>query len=119
MVAQIADQMHGPDTMIEAWDSARMGAPVPARGTLESQLERLKRRLLKPILARTNDPVLAHHLASAANEAAALAWYTGFPILFLPGLMEEKLAHALRYCSRQQQIWAGRPTGAAPVRVAA
>ena len=40
----------------------------------------------------------------AANEAAALAWDTRFPLLVFPGLFEEKAANAVRQVQRQLNI---------------
>ena len=82
-------------------------APVPAvpfRGTQESELERLKDRLLREWLQTTADEQLYAPLRRAANEAAALAWFTPFPLLFFPGLLEEKARAALRQGARQRYI---------------
>jgi len=78
---------------------------TPSRGQLESQLETLKQRLLQPILGKISEPGLANALTLAANEAAALAWYTGFPMLVFPTLFEEKITTAWKHWLRQQQIW--------------
>jgi hypothetical protein len=77
---------------------------VPARGPLETQLEALKEQLLKPALATVTDLALVKELKWAATEAAALAWYTGFPTLVLPALLEEKLLLASKRWERQQEI---------------
>ena len=65
---------------------------VPMRGQLEAQLEQLKQRLLKPMLESLGNTELISELSWAANEAAALAWFTICPILVLPTLLEEKSA---------------------------
>lgn len=62
---------------------------VPFRGTSESELEQLKDRLLRQALQRA-DPELNAPLQRAANEAASLAWFTPFPLLVFPILLEEK-----------------------------
>jgi hypothetical protein len=82
-------------------------APVPAvpfRGTQETDLDRLKARLLREWLQQTPDPQLYAPLRRAANEAAALAWFTPFPLLLFPGLFEEKARGALRQGARQRCI---------------
>ena len=40
----------------------------------------------------------------AANEAAALAWLTPFPLLVLPALLDEKAEAARRQAERQQTV---------------
>lgn len=77
---------------------------VPFRGTQETELDRLKARLLRDLLAQTADGQLYALLRRAANEAAALAWFTPFPLLFFPGLLEEKAHAALRQGARQRYI---------------
>ena len=82
-------------------------APVPAvpfRGTQETELDRLKARLLHEWLQQTADEQLYAPLRRAANEAAALAWFTPFPLLFFPGLLEEKARAALRQGARQRYV---------------
>lgn len=78
--------------------------PVPAapfRGTHETDLERLKDRLLRELLAGAPTPDLYAPLRRASNEAAALAWGTSFPLLVLPELLREK-ADAARHYTRKQ-----------------
>jgi hypothetical protein len=79
-------------------------APVPFRGALETELEQLKARLLGPLLNESTDPALGEPLRRAANEAASLAWFTPFPLLFLPALLEEKVHAAQRQEARQRRI---------------
>jgi hypothetical protein len=79
-------------------------APVPYRGPVESELEQLKERLLEPLLTATADQAQSVPLRLAANEAAGLAWFTPFPLLFFPALLEEKIYAAQRQEARQQQI---------------
>jgi hypothetical protein len=82
-------------------------APVPAvpfRGTQETELDRLKARLLLELLQQTPDARLYAPLRRAANEAAGLAWFTPFPLLFFPVLFEEKALEALRQGARQRCI---------------
>jgi hypothetical protein len=77
---------------------------VPFRGSQEADLELLKNRLLNQLLQEIADPSLVSTLYRAATEAAGLAWFTPFPLLFFPALLEEK-ARALRCRQlRQRQI---------------
>jgi hypothetical protein len=81
--------------------------PVPAapfRGTQETEIERLKRRLLRETLETATKTELYAPLRHAANEAAALAWTTPFPLLVLPVLFEEKVQEARRYIEHQQAV---------------
>jgi hypothetical protein len=79
-------------------------APVPIRGAAENELEELKTRLLRPLLATTSEPEMNTALRRAANEAASVAWFTPFPLLVFPTLLEEKAARARRQQERQRQI---------------
>lgn len=79
-------------------------APVPLRGEAEDELERLKARLLRPLLAPAEQPELNAALRRAASEAASVAWFTPFPLLFFPALLEEKAAAARHRLERQRQI---------------
>ena len=77
---------------------------VPFRGTIETDLERLKARLLTNLLNEADEPKLIVPLRWAANEAAVEAWLTPFPLLFFPALLEEKAEIALRQAERQELI---------------
>jgi hypothetical protein len=92
----------GPETHFEIGPLAP--APVPRRGAAEDELEQLKARLLRPLLVRVEDPGLNMALRRAANEAASVAWFTPFPLLFFPTLLEEKAAKARRQQERQREI---------------
>ncbi|HWD17803.1 MAG TPA: hypothetical protein VHB20_00875 [Verrucomicrobiae bacterium] len=76
---------------------------APFRGTQETELDRLKTRLLRELLADT-EPGLNAPLRRAANEAASLAWVTPFPLLFFPTLLEEKARTAQQQQARQRRI---------------
>jgi hypothetical protein len=93
----------GPETRFEL----RPAPPAPFRATRETEFERLKTRLLAEqldgALPQFNAP-----LRRAANEAAALAWVTFYPLLVFPVLFEEKTTAALRQAQRQARIYAGR-----------
>jgi hypothetical protein len=90
----------GPETRFELGPIP----PVPFRGTMENELDALKARLLKEELARAGDPALNPLLRRAANDAASLAWFTPFPLLVFPILLEEKAEAARRQEARQRQI---------------
>jgi hypothetical protein len=81
------------------------GPPAPFRATQESELERLKRQLLTLQLAELPKPELNAPLRRAANEAAALAWVTLYPLLVFPALFEEKAVEAVRQTARQARIY--------------
>ena len=88
----------------EDWEPTPLPA-APCRGAMEEQLDSLKEQLLAPLLASVKNAALAEELRWVANEAAALAWLTTFPILVLPTLMEEKILAALQQWERQQRVW--------------
>jgi hypothetical protein len=90
----------GPETRFEL----RPAPPAPFRATRETDFERLKTRLLTEQLAGAM-PELNVPLRRAANEAAALAWVTFYPLLVFPVLFEEKTAIALRQAQRQARIY--------------
>jgi hypothetical protein len=90
----------GPETRFEIGPIP----PVPFRGALENELDHLKARLLKEELARAAEPELNPLLRRAANDAASLAWFTPFPLLVFPLLLEEKTQAAKRQQARQRQI---------------
>ena len=70
-----------------------------------STFHQLKARLLEPVLEKVaEDPVAQRQLRLAANEAAAVAWTTGFPLLVLPVLLEEKAAEVEEHAARQEQV---------------
>ncbi len=91
----------GPETRFEL----RPAPPAPFRATRETEFERLKTRLLTEQLAGAK-PELNALLRRVANEAAALAWVTFYPLLVFPVLFEEKTAVAVRQAKRQARIYA-------------
>jgi hypothetical protein len=90
----------GPETRFEV----RPVPPAPFRATQETEFERLKGRLLARQLAVVPAAELNPPLRRAANEAAALAWATLYPLLVFPVLFEEKTETALRQAERQVRI---------------
>lgn len=91
-----------PETRFEL----RPRPPAPFRALLETEFERLKNKLLARQLAEAATPELNAPLRRAANEAAALAWDTLFPMLTFPILFEEKIEAAQRQARRQARIYA-------------
>jgi hypothetical protein len=79
---------------------------APFRANLETEFERLKHRLLAEQLEVAEQPALNAPLRRAANEAAALAWMTFYPLLVFPVLFEEKIEAAIRQAGRQARIYA-------------
>ncbi len=81
--------------------------PVPAipyRALQENRFEQLKSGLLAERLAETWEPQLNSQIRRAANEAAALAWVTPYPLLVYPVLFQEKSDAALRFSERQDEV---------------
>jgi len=79
---------------------------APFRANLETEFERLKNRLLAETLDEAERPELNTPLRRAANEAAALAWVTFYPLLVFPTLFEEKTRVAVRQADRQSRVYA-------------
>ena len=90
----------------EARFDVRPNPPAPFRVLQENELERLKNQLLSEQLAHATQVELYAPLRRAANEAAALAWVTLFPLLLFPVLFEEKTRAAERQLERQARILA-------------
>lgn len=81
--------------------------PVPAapfRAWQQNEFEMLKDLLLTEQLSEVWDADLNSVVRRAANEASALAWTTGFPLLVFPALFEEKTVAALAQAERQAQV---------------
>jgi len=78
--------------------------PVPFRATEEPDVEQLKRQLLTQWFncAKTIEELAM--IRRAANEAAAVAWLSPYPLLVLPVLLEEKAQKAMAQAERQRQI---------------
>ena len=68
---------------------------TPFRAEQTTELEKLKNRLLKQLLDEAPDADQNVLLRRAANDAAALVWVTGCPLLLFPALLEEKVRAAL------------------------
>jgi len=81
-------------------------AAAPFRTEEEHPLEAMKRRLLAERLDEVWDPEFNSLVRRAANEAAAVAWATPFPLLVFPILFEEKIAGGAARAARQTTILA-------------
>jgi hypothetical protein len=90
----------GPETRFEV----KPVPPAPFRALQETELERRKNRLLVRFLNELDEPEVNAYVRRAANEAAALAWVTLYPLLAFPALFEEKVANALLYAKRQTSV---------------
>jgi hypothetical protein len=90
----------GPETRFEL----RPAPPAPFRALQENHFEELKANLIREQLRRLWRPDLSALVRRAANEAAALAWITPYPLLMFPVLFDEKADAALTAATRQQDI---------------
>jgi hypothetical protein len=91
----------GPETRFEL----RATPPATFRATQETQFDLLKNKLLAEQLVQAT-PELNVPLRRAANDAAALAWATVYPLLVFPVLFEEKIEAAVLRLRRQARIYA-------------
>ena len=90
----------GPETRFEINPTP----PAPFRALQESEFENLKLNLLSERLETLWKPELTAQVRRAANEAAALAWVTPYPLLVFPVLFAEKADSALTGVARRQGI---------------
>src|SRR5690349_15236735 len=90
----------GPETRFEVTPAP----PAPFRAVQENYFEQLKTALVRKHLEGLWNADLSVHVRRAANEAAALAWVTPYPLLVFPALFEEKSEAALARFARQAQI---------------
>lgn len=88
----------GPETRFEVVPAP----PAPFRALQENLFERLKSRLLSERLESAWVPELSSQVRRAANEAAALAWVTPYPLLVFPALFEEKVDLARQLAETQE-----------------
>src|ERR1700722_8077590 len=87
-----------PETRFEV----RPAPAAPFRATQATELDALKNRLL---LERVDDvPDLNVRVRRAANEAAAVAWTTQYPLLLFPALFDEKARTARLEFQRQTSV---------------
>jgi len=76
--------------------------PAPFRIAQKSRFEALMAQLLTERLGQVWKPASHAPVRGAANEAAALAWSTPYPLLVFPVLFAEKAETALQVAERQQ-----------------
>jgi hypothetical protein len=68
----------------------------------------LKQRLLLECLNQTPESETHALIMRQANEAALLAWLSGYPLLAFPCLFEERAAAATERARRQARVyWCG------------
>lgn len=81
-------------------------APVVrgARPEMETELEQLKSRLVRRLIVETTRPSTRVRIRQAVNDATALAWSTGSPLLLLPVLAEELAANARQQAAKQECV---------------
>ena len=89
----------GPEVRFEVKPAA-----APFRALLENEFERLRDQMLGERLETVWEPELNHQVRRAANEAAALAWVTPYPLLVFPVLFDEKAEAAMLQAERQEQV---------------
>jgi len=77
---------------------------LPFRAAENTELEKLKDRLLRQLLEQAASPAENTALRRAANDAVALAWVSQYPLLVFPALLEEKAQTALVQCQRQAGV---------------
>jgi hypothetical protein len=70
----------------------------------ENEFERLKVSLLSERLEALWKPELSAQVRRAANEAAALAWVTPYPLLVFPVLFAEKADALVTGAGAQNQM---------------
>jgi hypothetical protein len=90
----------GPEVRFEV----AAGPPAPFRARQDAELERLKNQLLQERREEAWDSRLRAALRRAANDAAALAWVTPYPLLVFPVLFDEKAEAALNQSRRQSHM---------------
>ncbi len=72
--------------------------------SVETELERLKSRLLRRMLSAVASPALIPSIRRAANEAAALAWLEPYPLLAFPALFQEIALTSQRRFHKQMVV---------------
>jgi len=90
----------GPETRFEISPTP----PAPFRAFQENEFERLKVNLLSERLGTLWKPELSAQVRRAANDAAALAWVTPYPLLVFPELFAEKADAAVKTVGRSAPV---------------
>ncbi len=104
----------GPETRFEINPTP----PAPFRAVQENRFELLKLTLVEDRLKTLREPELSAQVRRAANEAAAVAWVTPYPLLVFPLLFDEKAdvvqtLHTETLRTRQPAIYAYEATATA------
>ena len=68
------------------------------------RFQELQNRLLEETLGQTPNPILRENMHGVANEAAALAWTTQFPLLIMPVLFHEKARSVRLQLEKQHRV---------------
>lgn len=76
----------------------------PTRQAVEARFAKLQSSLLDDLASGDEADVAREALQLAANQAAGLAWTTGYPLLVFPGLFAELAAKVECRAKRQKQI---------------
>jgi len=82
-----------------------IAATTPFRALQQDRFELLRDELESRRLEELYEASQAGLVRRAANEAAAVAWTTPYPLLVFPALFEEKWELALMQQERQDQVW--------------
>ena len=69
---------------------------------IAAQIEEVRQRFIVDLRKTLDVPDRIFQLV--LNEAVALAWQTGYPQLFFPGLATEKVQAAVEWSARQRQL---------------
>jgi hypothetical protein len=77
---------------------------------MHSELQQLKRHLLRQALEETPDARLFKPLCAAANDAADRSWGTPRPLLVLPCLFEELVQKVRRDFQAQKNRDGSKPS---------
>lgn len=105
MITMTRKELPPPPLAVPHWGFEPLPAPRPDfPWTVETELERLKNRLLRAALAAVNTPGMVPGLRRAANEAAALAWLEPYPLLTFPCLFQELALAAQRRAHKQMFV---------------
>lgn len=75
-----------------------------ARLRMRDRFEELQGRLVEQYLHQPDNSLVRAKLELIANDAAALAWTTPYPLLLMPVLFQEKAREGRAREARQQRI---------------
>src|SRR5262245_51935699 len=104
MNTNIRSARHGPVSGPADRFWSREDNPVPFTQSIETDLERLKNRLLREAIGSCVKVIRHTFMRRAANEAAAIAWLEPYPLLVFPELFSEKANLAERNALQHESI---------------